>query len=167
MLQQASYLSPESLVALVSVLVTGLISFTSVFVPVWTDSQKAKREEVRALQEKKAAKLAKIDNATLELLGLISVFRFEESRDVDRALTRDPRANNIHQAASALQGAYYSWESAIWELLGQDDRDRAKELRNMFERSLPAPDEMNDLVWQVSKLSDEILSISRSATNRS
>ena len=60
-------MQPESIVAIVSVIVTGAVSILSGFVPVLIDSRKSKREEIAAKQEKEAAEIERIDKTTLDL----------------------------------------------------------------------------------------------------
>ena len=158
--------SPELLVALVSVLVTGAVSIFSGFVPAFLDGRKARREERRYQQDKVATENASIDQATLGLLDYLTKFRYRDSGNILRAFDG---VHNILTVVSNLQSRYYTWESSVWAKLDSSSQQRVKLLREEFE-NLPLPtatdSKENPIADKLPALSDEILSLTRIAARR-
>lgn len=174
----------SSTVAIISVLVTGAVSWYSVYQPAKMEEARAKREDEWRKREKTEAEDAAIDQTALTLLEYLSYFRHENADDVQRALPKKvmPQRTDIpvyQEGISTLQGLYYRWESVVWPRLGSNTKEKVKDLRSVFEANhyvYPSQGRRdaneravakNTLAPEVSKLSDSILSITRSITDRS
>jgi len=136
--------------AVVSVIVTGVVSISSIFVPFVIEWR-------RWVRGKKAAEFERIDESTLDLLSTLANLRHWVIRDIEMSAQRP-----IQQVYTNLQVKHYAWERAVWSRLEADDRRRVRELRQRFE-FVHKPDEFRE---SVSDLSDEILSLAYIATNR-
>ncbi|MGC1376493.1 MAG: hypothetical protein WA821_09725 [Anaerolineales bacterium] len=140
----------SSIITLVSVIAAGLVSILSVFVPVLTDSLKAKRQE-------KSDRTKEIDKATLDLLEKIAPFRHTDYNKIGNAGGNDP---SILQ--SDLQAKHYAWERAVWPRLHDNDRDRVRKLRVVFETA----HNLSEYTQKMQGVSDEILAVAYIATQR-
>jgi hypothetical protein len=150
-------MQPESIVAIVTVVVTGIVSILNGLVPVLIDSRKSKREEATAKREKEAAEVERIDETTTELLSHLSHFRHWTVSDIEQSYH-----GPAQKAYSELRAKHYAWEFTIWSRLNEAERGRVKSLRKKFEE-VHTPDTIDE---NVPDLSQEILSLSTIAAGR-
>lgn len=147
----------QSLVAITAVVVTGFVSVLNGFVPFLIDWRKAKRDEARVDREQLAAEIAKIDQTTLELLGHLSHFRHWTIDDIETSYH-----GSAQRAYSELRAKHYAWEVAVWARLEEKERRQVRELRTKFE-NVHTP---NAVAPEVSDLSEQVLSVTKTATRR-
>jgi hypothetical protein len=140
----------SSIITLVSVITAGLVSILGVLVPVLTDFLKAKREE-------NSAQMKEIDKATMDLLEIIAPLRNTDQTKVGYSAERAPFI-----LQSDLQAKHYAWERAVWHHLRDNDRDRVRRLRGIFETVR----NISEYTKQMQELSDEILAVSYIANRR-
>jgi hypothetical protein len=142
-------LGPESIVAILAMIVTGLVSILTGFVPVILDWRKSVRD-------REALEMSRIDQAMLELLGELSNFRHWVADDIEVAAECP-----LVAAYTKLQVKHYAWERAIWPRLSDEHREYARKLRREFE-GLHEPDGIANRERgseHLSELSERILSI--------
>lgn len=161
--------SPSWLV-LAGIVATATVSIFSVFVPYWLEHQRMVREDARRVEEGRLAQLDEIVRTALDFLNVLSFLKVQTTQELSSAVHQSNVAVNIVQAASVLQSRFYSWESKIWEKLGDEDRERVKKLRTMIEKTqvpyASSPHVPNPFASEVAGISDEVLSLNRKATGR-
>jgi hypothetical protein len=143
----------DNSVAIIAVVVTGGVTLfnglVNVIIPVWIEHNKAK-------EAKAAARLERIEAATLEFLDELS--RFNSNYQIEEI---EASANKtIHQVFSDLLAKYYTWERAIWSNLDHDSRLAVEEMRRKIERTRSP----SDIFPEISGYSKKILTITYEAT---
>jgi hypothetical protein len=143
----------STLIALISVITTGLVSILSIFVPIIIESRKSRQASISAEKER-------VDTATLDLLREISHFRSPVQGDIEFSSRRP-----VQQVISDMQIKHYAWERAIWDKIGEKHQEQVVAVRKKFE-SLSWHN-LNEIATQLSNVTDEILTLSRIAENHS
>ena len=142
----------STVIALISVITTGLVSVLSIFVPIIIETRKSRQAGISARKDK-------LDMATLDLLREISHFRSPVQGDIEYSSQR-----LLQQVIADLQIKHYAWERAIWNNLDEKHQEQIVAVRKRFE-SL-SRNNLGELASQLSKVTDEILTLSRIASNR-
>lgn len=140
----------QSLIAIVSVITSGLIAILSVIFPLLLNllTERAKWE-----RENKSAELKNINEITNYLLNNIADFR---SGNVSSA-TR----NSIEKAKSSIISSFYTWERVMRQRLNDSERIEIKTLRKEFEDG-----DYKTLYEKGPILADKILEITALVSDR-
>jgi len=142
----------STLIALISIITTGLVSILSIFVPIIIESRKLRQASISSEKDK-------LDTATLDLLREISHFRSPVQGDIEYSSQRV-----LQQVVSDLQIKHYAWERAIWNNLDETHQKQIVAVRKSFEKL--SRNNLGELAKQLSDVTDEILSLSRIGSNR-
>lgn len=141
-----------TLITLISVITTGLVSVFSIFVPIIIESIKTRKANIFAEKDK-------IETTTLDLLREISHFRRPVEFDIESSSRRP-----VQQTISDMQIRHYAWERAIWSRIDEKHQQQVIIIRHKFE-SL-SQQNLNELSQKLSDVTDEILTITRKASER-
>jgi len=129
----------SDIVALVSVITSGIVAVSHVLVPLINDQLKHRRE-------RKIAEAESINGAATAVLGLLAVFR---SGDVHTASKK-----SIKQVYAETLAAYYRWERKLPWSIKAEMVERIAKLRKGFESG-----NYNSLYKEGPSLADEINTI--------
>lgn len=112
----------QSIIAIVSVITSGLIAIFSVLFPLLLNllTERAKLE-----REKKSAELKNVNEITNYLLRNLADFR---SGNVTSATEGSPE-----KAKSSIISSFYTWERVMRQRLDDSEREELKTLRREFE----------------------------------
>ena len=111
--------------ATISVIVSGIVAVSGIFVTPITDGLKWSREQ-------KAAEHEKLEKRTSELLESLALFRSNNSRQG----VEDAARKQFGKAHTELLSRYYSWENAVMKHCKKDCRERLRRLQNDVENEL-------------------------------
>lgn len=161
--------TPSWLLA-ISIISTAVVSIFGVVVPIWQENARAKREHIKREEEQRRAEFAELDSTAGALLNLFSFFAAPTMRELDSAFANSGIASNTTQARSVLVSRFYTWESQVWKELSVTDKQRVKALRQKIE-AIQVPygwgsDNPNPFAAEISSIVEEVLSLTRRATER-
>jgi hypothetical protein len=140
-----------NLITLISVVAAGSVSVLSIFVPIIVESLKARQARISSEKDK-------LEAATVELLRELSYLGRPIQGDIERSASRP-----MQQVFSDLQVKHYVWERAIWNKVSEKNQKNIKALRVKFEK-LSSSQKISDISQQLSEITDEILSLTRIAS---
>jgi hypothetical protein len=149
-------MSPESIVAIIAVIITGIVSVVNGFIPLLINWITTRRESEKEI-------IQRIDQTTIELLKELSNFRHWVAKDI-----KDAAGTSLIKAYTNLQVKQYAWERAVWNQLDNNFQNRVRQLRFELE-TLHTPTAISNEkrgTSHLSELSSEILAITNMATNR-
>jgi hypothetical protein len=146
-----SILNP-TVITLISVITTGLVSILSIFLPSVIEWLKARQANISSEKDR-------IETTTLDLLREISHFRRPIQFDIESSSGR-----SVQQTISDMQVKHYAWERAIWNKVGEKNQKQIITLRQKFESM--SGQNLGELAQQLSDVTDEILTLTRIASDR-
>jgi hypothetical protein len=139
--------------SLISVIVSGCVAVAAVVIPPLVSLVS---EWLKWARENKAAEAGRFDQATMNLLKLITPFSTGSVSNAEAATQRD-----WTQLYADLRSKYYIWERVLWSHCKEDERVKLRELRAKIEAM-----NVQGLVRSASDLANEVLSLAHSLGER-